>query len=62
MNKPAPPSDNGSPDKSFDVTVLRQDGPQRPSYWQRFRVSYEADMNCISVLQKIAENPVTVDG
>ena len=62
MNKPTPSSGNGSSDKSFDVTVLRQNGPQQPSYWQRFRVPYEADMNCISVLQKIAENPVTVDG
>ena len=47
---------------TFTVRVLRQDGPGRQSYWQRFRVDYEPDMNCISVLQKIAERPVTVEG
>jgi succinate dehydrogenase / fumarate reductase iron-sulfur subunit len=47
---------------SFLVRVLRQDGPAKPSYWQRFRVPYEPDMNCISVLQKIAEIATTVEG
>ncbi|MGA2031347.1 MAG: succinate dehydrogenase iron-sulfur subunit [Thermoguttaceae bacterium] len=44
------------------VRVLRQDGPGQKGYWQRFRVPYEADMNCISVLQKIARLAVTADG
>jgi succinate dehydrogenase / fumarate reductase iron-sulfur subunit len=48
--------------RSFVVRVLRQDGPGKRSYLQRFRVEYEPDMNCISVLQKIAERPVTVEG
>ncbi len=48
--------------KTFDVRVLRQDGPGQPRYWQRFRVPYEPDMNCISVLQKIAEIRTTIDG
>ncbi len=47
---------------SFEVRVLRQDGPAQKSYRQRFRVEYEPDMNCISVLQKIAEKATTVDG
>jgi len=47
---------------TFTVRILRQDGPLRPGYWQQFRVDYEPDMNCISVLQKIAERPVTADG
>ena len=38
----------------FEVKVLRQDGPQQASYWERHRVEYETDMNVISVLQKIA--------
>ena len=46
----------------MEVRVLRQDGPGQPSYWQRHRVEYESDMNCISVLQKIAEQATTVDG
>ena len=39
----------------FEVRVLRQDGPGEASYWERHRVKYERDMNCISVLQKIAQ-------
>jgi len=48
--------------RAFDVVVLRQDGPGRPSYWQRFAVPYEADMNVISALQKIAAMGRTADG
>ena len=32
------------------------------SYWERHRVPHEPDMNVISVLQRIAANPKTVDG
>ncbi len=46
----------------FQVRVLRQDAPGKSGYWQRFALAYEPDMNCISVLQRIAENPATVDG
>jgi len=48
--------------KNFDVRVLRQDGPGRPSYWERHRVAYERDMNVISVLQRIAAQSQTSDG
>jgi succinate dehydrogenase / fumarate reductase iron-sulfur subunit len=48
--------------KSFLVRVLRQDGPGRRPYWEGHRVAYEPNMNCISVLQKIAEGAVTVEG
>ncbi len=48
--------------KSFLVRVLRQDGPGRRPYWERHRVAYEPNMNCISVLQKIAEGAMTVEG
>ena len=54
-------SNNGNRD-TFDVRVLRQDGPGQASYWQRFRVPYEHDMNVISVLQKIAAMSETADG
>ncbi|MBN1851177.1 MAG: succinate dehydrogenase iron-sulfur subunit [Pirellulales bacterium] len=47
---------------SFEVRILRQDAPGEPSRWERFRVPYETDMNVISVLQKIAANPRTIDG
>jgi succinate dehydrogenase / fumarate reductase, iron-sulfur subunit len=51
-----------NPGQTFHVNVLRQDGPGKKGYWQRFRLVYEPDMNCISVLQRIAECPTTVDG
>ncbi len=46
----------------FRVRIRRQDMPGRKGYWQTFELTYEPDMNCISVLQRIAEKPVTVDG
>jgi succinate dehydrogenase / fumarate reductase iron-sulfur subunit len=48
--------------RTFRVRILRQDGPGEPSYWETHRVAYEPDMNCISVLQKVAEQATTVDG
>ncbi|MFV1967509.1 MAG: succinate dehydrogenase iron-sulfur subunit [Pirellulaceae bacterium] len=61
--KMSDPSPNGpsTPD-AFDVRILRQDGPEQPSYWERHRVRREVDMNVISVLQRIAANATTVDG
>ena len=56
------PSSSAQRPKAFPVRVLRQDGPGKKGYWQRFQVAYEPDMNCISVLQKIAESPVTAQG
>ena len=44
------------------VRILRQDRPGEKSYWERHRVAYEPDMNCISVLQKIAEQATTTEG
>lgn len=48
--------------ESFEVRVLRQDGPGKSSYWQRFRIPYEREMNVISVLQRIAAMAETIDG
>jgi succinate dehydrogenase / fumarate reductase iron-sulfur subunit len=47
---------------SFDVRILRQAAPGKPSYWERHRVPYGPEMNVISVLQRIAENCATSDG
>jgi succinate dehydrogenase / fumarate reductase iron-sulfur subunit len=47
---------------SFEVRVLRQDGPGEPSYWERHTVKYEPDMNVISVLQRIAAQATSADG
>ena len=48
--------------RTFDVRVLRQDGPGKPSYWERHRVQQEPDMNVISVLQKIATQACNAEG
>lgn len=47
---------------SFDVKILRQDGPGQASYWERFRVPYEPELNVIGALQRIAAMAETVDG
>lgn len=52
----------GPATKTFEVKILRQDGPGQPSYWERHRVAYERDMNVISVLQRIAAQSETADG
>ena len=48
--------------RTFDVRVLRQDGPGKPSYWERHRIQYEPDMNIISVLQRIASQAQNTEG
>jgi succinate dehydrogenase / fumarate reductase iron-sulfur subunit len=56
-------TDNGrKTPEFFEVRILRQDGPGQASYWERHRVRYESDMNVISVLQRIAAHPHTIDG
>src|SRR5438552_18863084 len=47
---------------SFEVRILRQNGPGQPSYWERHTVAYETEMNVISVLQRIAAKATTADG
>ena len=46
----------------FDVRILRQDAPGEASYWERHRIKREADMNVISVLQRVAAQAKTVEG
>lgn len=47
---------------SFDVRILRQEGPNESNYWERHKVQYEQGMNIISVLQRIATKSETADG
>ncbi len=47
---------------SFEVRVLRQEAPGEPSRWERHQVTYEPNLNVISVLQKIATQATTSDG
>lgn len=46
---------------TFEVRVLRQDGPDEPSYWERHRLAHEPDLNITSVLQRIAAQAKTID-
>ena len=48
--------------RSVHVRVLRQDAPGGESYWERFEVPYEPNMNVISVLQRIAALAHAEDG
>jgi succinate dehydrogenase / fumarate reductase, iron-sulfur subunit len=53
---------HGSQPAEFYVRVLRQDAPGEASYWERHRIRREADMNVISVLQRIAAQAKNVEG
>lgn len=56
------PAASAEPGAPIHVRVLRQDAPGEPSYWERFTVPYERDMNVISVLQKIAAQAESATG
>jgi succinate dehydrogenase / fumarate reductase iron-sulfur subunit len=47
---------------TINVRVLRQDTAKSPSYWQEFAIPYRPNMNIISVLMDIRENPITREG
>ena len=44
------------------VRILRQDAPGEESYWERFELPYEPNMNVISILQRIAALAKSQDG
>ncbi len=48
--------------KTFTVRIKRQDGRDSQPYWQSFQLERVPNMNVISVLQKVAANPVTTEG
>jgi succinate dehydrogenase / fumarate reductase iron-sulfur subunit len=50
------------PARRVRVRVLRQDVAGGESYWERFEVPYEPNMNVISVLQKVAALARSQDG
>jgi len=49
-------------DKTVYMKIRRQDGPNKPSYWQDFRVPYQDGMNVITCFEEIRKNPVTAHG
>lgn len=44
------------------LRIKRQDGPDQPSYYEDFDVERRPNANVISSLQRIAAEPVTVEG
>ena len=58
----ATPASSASKHTTVHIRIKRQDGPDKPAYWQTFEVPRRANMNIISALQYIAANPTTVDG
>jgi hypothetical protein len=51
-----------APPKVVRVRVLRQDVAGGESYWERFEIPHEPNLNVISVLQKIAALGTSLDG
>lgn len=49
-------------ERSFTVRVFRQDNQHAGSRTETFRLACETGMNVTTVLQRIAADPVTVDG
>jgi len=56
------PANGHGETRKVRVRILRQDVAGGESYWERFEVPYEPNMNVISVLQKIAALARTPDG
>ncbi len=48
--------------RTITVHIQRQDTPDSAPYTQTFAVPYEKGLNITSVLQRIAADPVTIDG
>ncbi|MCC6283715.1 MAG: succinate dehydrogenase iron-sulfur subunit [Phycisphaerales bacterium] len=48
--------------RKIRVTIKRAEGPGKPFRWETFEVAPEPGGNIISLLQKIAADPVTVEG
>jgi succinate dehydrogenase / fumarate reductase, iron-sulfur subunit len=48
--------------KTINVRVLRQHDADGPSFWEDYAIAYRPNMNVISVLMELRENPITSDG
>jgi succinate dehydrogenase / fumarate reductase iron-sulfur subunit len=55
-------AENATHPSSLSIRILRQDAPGKPQHWERHRIPYEANLNVISVLQKIAAQATTEEG
>lgn len=48
--------------KSVVIRIKRRANPDAPQYWEEFEIPYQANLNIISCLMEIRQNPVTKDG
>ena len=48
--------------KTITFKILRQDGPNQPSYWETFVIPYLPNSNVISCLMDIQKNPINAEG
>ena len=55
-------AENASHPSSLSIRVLRQESPGKQPRWEHHKIPYEANLNVISVLQKIAAQATTEDG
>ena len=46
----------------INVRVRRQDGPGQEPYWELHKITYEPELNVITVLQRIAAQATNSDG
>lgn len=49
-------------EKYITLRIKRQEGPEKPSYWEEFRLPYRPNANIISCLMEIQRHPLTSEG
>ena len=49
-------------ERTIELRIRRQDGPDIAPYWQTFRIPWRPQHNVISALMEIRTRPVTADG
>jgi succinate dehydrogenase iron-sulfur subunit len=49
-------------ERTIELRIRRQDGPDAASYWQQFRIPWQPQHNVISALMEVRTHPVTVEG
>ena len=49
-------------ERTIELRVRRQDGPETAPYWHTFRLPWKPQHNVISALMEVRANPVTADG
>jgi succinate dehydrogenase / fumarate reductase iron-sulfur subunit len=49
-------------ERTIELRVRRQDGPETAPYWHTFRIPWRPQHNVISALMEVRAHPVTTDG